>query len=334
MAVVTFGSNILGPSCALTWVALSVLITLTNKHVLITFPFPITLTTLHLVMTSAVARLLAYTQTISLSSQTYPTGPPFYSGRIVLVGLFFGLNLILNNISYMYLSVTFIQMFKAISPIVVIAVGWLVGVYQFQPRTLVVTCIICLGVILSSYGEVAVSYLGILIQVAAIASEAIRLVQIEVLLSPYGLNANPFTSLFLLTPLAALLCFFFAIVIELPTISIDALLSTSWLALLGSAVLAVLLNISAVFVIANVSALTLSICGIPRAMLTMSISSYLWNDQLSPLQMAGFLISSVGLICYSALKVRLQRLSESDHSKQPSSHQYSSTESISRTEEV
>ncbi|KAF5854746.1 hypothetical protein ETB97_012308, partial [Aspergillus alliaceus] len=116
-----------------------------------------------------------------------------YFRCVIPIGITFCLNLSLNNIAYQYLTVSFIQMFKvsfgatrvefiktdihepesqSISPVVVLLSGWLSGLYKVTLPTVISVSLICVGVILSSYGETSFNTLGVIIQFSAVVFEA------------------------------------------------------------------------------------------------------------------------------------------------------------------
>ncbi|KAI9035746.1 uncharacterized protein KD926_002935 [Aspergillus affinis] len=288
------------------WMSLNVVVTLYNKHVLTTFNFPIILTTWHLVVTTLGVKALAMTTPLG-DDLAGCTSMHDHIPSILLVGLAFSLNLILNNAAFAYLSVAFIQMFKTISPVVVFLAGYLTGLYYIHARGLLVVYTICIGVTLSSYTESNPNLIGIIMLCGAMAFEAVRLLLVEILLSSRKQSLNPFLSLYYFSPVCAAFCCIFAVLFEAHRFSLAAVTATGFWTLFGSALSGFMLNVSAVLLISRSSALTLSICGVPKAMVTVFASTALLHEVVTPLQVGGFGIASLGLLGYGFCDVKRRR---------------------------
>ncbi|KAH8422413.1 uncharacterized protein LDX57_000167 [Aspergillus melleus] len=288
------------------WMSLNVVVTLYNKHVLTTFNFPIILTTWHLVVTSLGVKLLAMTTSLG-DDLAECTSMRDHFPSILLVGLAFSLNLILNNAAFTYLSVAFIQMFKTISPVVVFLAGCLTGLYYMHARVSLVVCTICIGVTLSSYTESNPNLIGIIMLCGAMAFEAVRLLLVEILLSSRKQSLTPFLSLYYFSPVCAAFCCIFAVLCEIHRFSLTAIVTTGFWTLLGSAITGFVLNVSAVLLISQSSALTLSICGVPKAMVTVFASTVLLHEVVTPMQVGGFGIASLGLLAYGFCDIKKKR---------------------------
>lgn len=97
------------------WIAMSSATILFNKWILDTleFPFPIILTTWHLAFGTLMTQILARTTTLLDGRKKVKMTGRVYLRAIVPIGFFFSLSLICGNVTYLYLSVSFIQMLKA-----------------------------------------------------------------------------------------------------------------------------------------------------------------------------------------------------------------------------
>lgn len=96
------------------WITMSSSVILFNKWILhyADFPFPITLTTWHLASGTLLTQILARTTTLLDGRKKVKMTGRIYLRAIVPIGLFFSLSLICGNVTYLYLSVAFIQMLK------------------------------------------------------------------------------------------------------------------------------------------------------------------------------------------------------------------------------
>ena len=81
----------------------------------------------------------------------------------------------LGNAAYLYLSVSFIQMLKALMPVAVFGVGCGLGTESYNHGTFMNMVIVTIGVAIASYGEINFVVLGVLLQLAAVMTESSRL---------------------------------------------------------------------------------------------------------------------------------------------------------------
>jgi hypothetical protein len=97
-----------------TWISLSSSVIIFNKWILDTagFRYPIVLTTWHLAFATFMTQILARFTTVLDSRKKVPMTGRIYLRAIVPIGLMFSLSLICGNLTYLYLSVSFIQMLK------------------------------------------------------------------------------------------------------------------------------------------------------------------------------------------------------------------------------
>jgi hypothetical protein len=101
-----------------TWISLSSSVIIFNKWILDTagFRYPIVLTTWHLAFATLMTQILARTTSVLDSRKKVPMTGKIYLRAIVPIGLMFSLSLICGNLTYLYLSVSFIQMLKVGRP--------------------------------------------------------------------------------------------------------------------------------------------------------------------------------------------------------------------------
>jgi hypothetical protein len=86
-------------------------------------------------------------------------------------GLLYAGSLWLSNSSYLYLSVSFIQMTKSLMPGLVYGCGCLVGTEVFKPAVALNMGLIAVGVVVCALGEVNLVLLGLLEQLTALGFE-------------------------------------------------------------------------------------------------------------------------------------------------------------------
>ncbi|CAM8978708.1 unnamed protein product [Rhodiola kirilowii] len=184
------------------WIFLSFTVIVYNKYILdpkmFNWPFPISLTMIHMAFCSTLAFLLVrvfkFVEPVSMSSDLY-----FKS--VVPIGLLYSFSLWFSNSAYIYLSVSFIQMLKAlIACRRLLPSAFLFNKGRFQIQHYANMLAISSGVGIAAYGEAKFNTWGVILQLGAVAFEATRLVMIQILLTSKGISLNPITSLYYVAP--------------------------------------------------------------------------------------------------------------------------------------
>ncbi|GAA6017019.1 hypothetical protein JCM11491_006131 [Sporobolomyces phaffii] len=284
------------------WIALSSSVILFNAWILgkdegdLNFPYPITLTTFHLVYAAIATRIMRrFTPLLDGLDNVEITWQRWYS-NIVPIGALFSGSLIFNNLAYTTLSVPFIQMLKAFTSVAVMGLSVLMGLEQFSKRTAITVVAISFGVMIASYGEVNFVLGGFLSQCIGIAFEATRLVAIQKLLQ--GLRMDPLVSLYYYAPVCAA---FNAVLIPLFegfTPLSEILPTVGPFTLFLNCNIALLLNISVVFLIGCASSLILTLSGVLKDILLVTGAVFLFGNVVTLTQCFGYGVALVGLFIF------------------------------------
>ncbi|KAL1583773.1 hypothetical protein WHR41_07469 [Cladosporium halotolerans] len=282
------------------WISLSSSVILFNKYILDTmgFRFPIVLTTWHLGFATFMTQILARFTNVLDSRKKVPMTGKIYLRAIVPIGVMFSLSLICGNVTYLYLSVSFIQMLKATTPVAVLIASWIMGVAPPNLKTLGNVSFIVLGVIIASYGEIKFVMMGFLFQIAGIAFEATRLVMVQKLLSSAEFKMDPLVSLYYFAPACAVMNGITSLFVEVPHMSWADIEKVGYFVLLANALVAFALNVSVVFLIGKTSGLVMTLCGVLKDILLVVASMMIFRDPVSPLQFFGYSIALGGLVYY------------------------------------
>ncbi|KAK8520309.1 hypothetical protein V6N13_031232 [Hibiscus sabdariffa] len=155
------------------WIFLSFTVIVYNKYILdkklYNWPFPISLTMIHMSFCASLAFLLVkvfrFVDPVSMSKD-------LYISSVVPIGALYSLSLWLSNSAYIYLSVSFIQMLKALMPVAVYSIGVLFKKDSFKTDTMINMVSISFGVGIAAYGEARFDTWGVVLQLGAVAFEA------------------------------------------------------------------------------------------------------------------------------------------------------------------
>uniref|UniRef100_A0A0E0EHK4 Sugar phosphate transporter domain-containing protein n=1 Tax=Oryza meridionalis TaxID=40149 RepID=A0A0E0EHK4_9ORYZ len=154
----------------------------------INFPYPVALTLLHMVFSSVVC--FAITKIFKIVKIEEGMTTDIYISSVIPIGAMFAMTLWLGNSAYLYISVAFAQMLKAIMPVAVFLLGAAFGLEEMSCKMLAIMSVISVGVIVASVGEITISWVGVVYQMGGVVAEALRLIFIEIFLKKKGVRLN------------------------------------------------------------------------------------------------------------------------------------------------
>lgn len=172
-----------------------------------------------------------------------------YIRAVVPIGAFFSLSLICGNLTYLYLSVAFIQMLKATTPVAVLISGWVLGLSKPSLKQFLNVSAIVVGVIIASFGEIHFVTVGFLYQLGGIIFEAIRLTMTQRLLSSPDLKMDPLVFLFYFAPVCAAFNGSVALVWEVPKLAMADVWNVGLFTFFLNGSCAFMLNVSVVVLV-------------------------------------------------------------------------------------
>ncbi|XP_006463391.1 hypothetical protein AGABI2DRAFT_194227 [Agaricus bisporus var. bisporus H97] len=279
------------------WIALSSAVIIYNNYIYNTlqFKYPVFLVTWHLTFAAIGTRVLQRTTNLLDGVKDVHMSKEMFLKSILPIGLLFSGSLILSNTAYLYLSVSYIQMLKAFTPVAILLIQWTFRLQEPNKKLAVIVFMISSGVALASQGELRFNLIGFLTQAAAVAFEASRLVMIQVLL--HNLKMDPLVSLHYYAPVCAAINLLILPFTEglapfyaLPKIGAAIMFS--------NASVAFLLNVAAVFLVGAGSGLVLTLAGVFKDILLITGSVLLFGSSITPLQVFGYSLALIGLVFF------------------------------------
>ncbi|KAL5975811.1 hypothetical protein ACLOJK_020139 [Asimina triloba] len=294
------------------WIFLSFSVIVFNKYILdkkmYGWPFPISLTMIHMLFCSSLAFLLVHVfRAVDLpSSMTRDV----YLSSVVPIGALYSLSLWFSNSAYIYLSVSFIQMLKALMPVAVYSISVILKKDHFNTNTMANMLSISFGVAIAAYGEARFDSWGVLLQLAAVAFEATRLVLIQILLTSKGISLNPITSLYYVAPCCLLFLFVPWVLVEFPALKQTSTFRPDFLVFGTNSVCAFALNLAVFLLIGKTSALTMNVAGVVKDWLLIAFSWSVIKDIVTPVNLVGYGIAFLGVAYYNHLKLQAMKAKE------------------------
>ncbi|KAF9262266.1 TPT-domain-containing protein [Marasmius fiardii PR-910] len=279
------------------WIILSSAVIIYNNYLYNTldFKFPVFTVTWHLTFAAIGTRVLQRTTPLLDGLKDVNVTKDVFLKSILPIGMLFSASLILSNTAYLYLSVSYIQMLKAFTPVAILLISWVIRIQEPSRKLVVIVLLISFGVALASQGELRFNLFGFIVQAAAVGFEASRLVMIQLLL--HSLKMDPLVSLHYYAPVCAVLNLL-ALPFTEGLAPFYELARIGPLILISNASVAFLLNIAAVFLVGAASGLVLTLAGVFKDILLITGSVLIFGYPVTPLQIFGYSIALGGLVAY------------------------------------
>uniref|UniRef100_A0A2P2MMT4 Putative sugar phosphate/phosphate translocator At3g17430 n=1 Tax=Rhizophora mucronata TaxID=61149 RepID=A0A2P2MMT4_RHIMU len=233
-----------------------------------------------------------------------------YATCVIPISAFFSASLWFGNTAYLYISVAFIQMLKALMPVATFLVAILCGTDKARCDVFLNMVLVSVGVVISSYGEIHFNVVGTVYQVTGIFAEALRLVLTQVLLQKKGLTLNPITSLYYIAPCSFVFLFVPWYLLEKPGMEVSQIQFNFWI-FFSNALCALALNFSIFLVIGRTGAITIRVAGVLKDWILIALSTVIFPEStITGLNIIGYAIALCGVVMYNYLKVRDVRASQ------------------------
>ncbi|XP_055801820.1 probable sugar phosphate/phosphate translocator At4g32390 [Solanum dulcamara] len=293
------------------WIFLSFTVIVYNKYILdrklYNWPYPISLTIIHMAFCSSLAYLLVRVfKVVEPVTMTMD----LYCKSVVPIGLLYAFSLWLSNSAYIYLSVSFIQMLKALMPVAVYSIGVLLKKDTFKSDTMGNMVSISIGVAIAAYGEAKFDTWGVMLQLGAVAFEATRLVMIQILLTSKGITFNPITSLYYVAPCCLVFLFIPWIFVEYPLLKDTSSFHFDWVIFGTNSFCAFALNLAVFLLVGKTSALTMNVAGVVKDWLLIAFSWSVIKDTVTPVNLVGYGLAFLGVAYYNHAKLQALKANE------------------------
>lgn len=307
------------------------------------FAFPLFTTSMHMLVQFALSALVLYcvpslrpghsSDGGKSRHESEPNTPimskMYYLTRIGPCGAATGLDIGLGNTSLKFISLTFYS--KIIHPSVWVSANFiamckssslafvLLFAFLFRletPTWRLVTIIagMTAGVVLMVFGEVEFKLGGFVLVISAAFFSGFRWGLTQILLLRNPQTSNPFSSIFFLSPIMFLTLIVLAFPVEgfWPLIAGLKTLSEEWgyltpCFLLFPGCLAFLMTASEFALLQRTSVVTLSIAGIFKEVLTISVASVVFQDTLTLINFIGLGVTLLAIIAYNYIKITKMR---------------------------
>ncbi|XP_049388758.1 probable sugar phosphate/phosphate translocator At2g25520 [Solanum stenotomum] len=295
------------------WIFISFTVIVYNKYILdrklYGWPFPISLTMIQMTFCSSLAFLLVrvfkVVEPVSLSWNVYLT-------CILPIGALYSVSLWLSNSAYIYLSVSFIQMLKALMPVAVYTIGILFKKDTFNYSTMGNMLAISVGVAIAAYGEAKYDSWGVFLLLVGVLFEATRLVMIQILLTSKGIFLNPITFLYYVAPSCLVFLSIPWIFLELPILRQSSRSQFDFAIFGTNSLCAFALNLAVFLLVGKTSVLTMNVAGVVKDWLLIAFSWSVIKDTVTPVNLIGYGLAFLGVAYYNHNKLQAKKSQQAD----------------------
>jgi len=258
----------------------------------------------------------------------------FWFTRILPIGLLSAATIGTGNAVYLYLSVSFTQMLKALTPVYILLCLVLFKVEIPSKNVVMAVTILSLGTMIASIGELNFSWTGFVLQSLADLFEGSRLVLLQMILTH---NMTPIESMYYISPATAVCQLVMVLVYERDALVKEeswAIVAAYWHWFIAGMILGICINFIGMFVIKHTSGLMLKLIGVVRNNCLVLFSILFLGEKTSLIQMIGYFVSVVGFVWYTNLTNGGK--SEASHSHLPisGSRKYSRVSSGEEMDEI
>lgn len=279
---------------------------LANRHIMkdVGFDFPIFVSGIGQVASAVGAYVVTrQMQWYPLEKQDVVTRA-FFINNMLPVAACSAATLIFGNYVYLHLSVSLIQMLKAFTPVITLAM--LAALSIEYPTTKIVFCVVMItvGTCLTTTGEVNFSFIGMIHMLFAMITEGIKLVFSQKLLSNHKFHA--FEALYNFAPATAAIMFLCSVILEFPRLLASGkyvLIFENLPLFLLAGVSGFFVNIATFFVIKRTNAVMIKVMSTARNAGLVFISVLFYGEIVTSTQGLGYLCCLVFFGLYNYYKM-------------------------------
>ncbi|OHT13287.1 Phosphate/phosphoenolpyruvate translocator protein [Tritrichomonas foetus] len=296
------------------WFILNVSLTLLNKSIMEfnKFKFPISLSFIHM----ATSTFLSFIMTCcfhynpsekQIAIQARPDYDNTIMKRIINLSFLFALNIIFGNVSIRYCSVAFVQIVRAIIPMITMILSVIFLNSKFSKWHYLSCFVVCIGVAFSCFGEINLTKFGLFVTVFGCFLSAAKSISVKLSLTG-NYELHSFDLLQRMSPIAAIEMFGLILLTGENKSMVDSkTYEGSFLGIIGcliSGVFAFILNLTNFLATFHTSPLTVTIVGCVKQVLTIILSVIIFDKKITMTNIFGIVVTTFGSLWYGLLKMK------------------------------
>mmetsp|Transcript_154888 Transcript_154888/g.496305 ORF Transcript_154888/g.496305 Transcript_154888/m.496305 type:complete len:449 (+) Transcript_154888:130-1476(+) len=291
----------------LTFMIVGPLLMLLNKDIMqgAGFPYPLTLSSIGLGSSALITHLGVRLGLVSISESSLEIvrGRKWFLVALP-IGVAKAITLAAGNAAYLYLGLGFIQMLKAFTPALVVAVLKLFGLSSPSKMALLCIALLISGALLEVKGELNPSLLGMAFMFTSECCEALNLVMTQKLLQ--NLKFTVSEGLYVLAPPGFISLTLLAAAFEWPSMVENLayrVVLDNPLKFAGAGILGFVVNFVGFLVVQATSSLTSKMLNSVRGMALVVVGVVFYGEVVSSQEAVGYSISMLGFAGYNWLQI-------------------------------
>ena len=293
---------------AVIWILMSAGLVVVNKIILTRtdFNFVISLALSHMVCASGMSRMIFACFPLCENQKIYAViGPLGLAARFGSIGFLFAVSLVCSNAALLRLNVSFVQMMKALNPVIIYVTSICLGLDKPNKYVASSIALVASGVLVAVHGSMDLDSIGMVMQLISIISDALRITVVQSTLHSSEFSVDSLNLMHMIAPATSIFLWFAASIIEMPHMELSHVTKPAPF-ICASAVSAFALNLASYAFIKWSSALTLSITGIIKDILLVIAATTFFGDRMTPSQCVGYSIAIFGILAYNMSLDRLR----------------------------
>ena len=281
-------------------------IILLNKYVLAVTPFhfPIALSSLGVLFGWTASVVGVHTGIISLEKHKDITLTS-WAKTVLPIGFFTGVTLACGNMAYFYLSLSFLQMTKALSPVCLFFILWISGLDRFHLNVFLSIMVIVVGTAVAAYAEVHFTWIGIALIFVAELFEAIKSACYQFLLA--NKSFTMWEGMYFVSPAALIFLSILIYFLELNTMIEEnawGQMTAHPLIFIAAGTLGFGVNYCSLGVIKHAGSLTLKVLAQMKSIILIFAGMAIYGDIVSTQTAIGYATAMVGFAFYNWAKIK------------------------------
>ncbi|KAF9359755.1 Triose-phosphate Transporter [Mortierella sp. NVP85] len=236
-----------------------------------------------------------------------------YVTQVVPCAAAAALEICMANASLMYITLSFYTMIKSSTPIWVLIFAFFFRLEKPRMSLILIIGVIVVGVILTVAGETQFDLTGFILVLSAAVMSGLRWSLTQMLLQKDQLGMdNPVATLYYISPIMFMIMSILSLVIEDPFMQFASSeffndFRSGAITLMmagGGGFLAFAMTVAEFKLIKNTGTVTLSVAGISKEIVVISLSMMIFGDRLTFVNLLGLLVSIGGIMAYNYDKIR------------------------------
>ncbi|KAF9379274.1 Triose-phosphate Transporter [Mortierella sp. AD011] len=236
-----------------------------------------------------------------------------YVTQVVPCAIAAALEICMANASLMYITLSFYTMIKSSTPIWVLVFAFFFRLEKPRWSLILIIGVIVVGVILTVAGEAQFDMTGFILVLLAAVMSGLRWSLTQMLLQKDQLGMdNPVATLYYISPIMFVLMSILSLAIEDPFVQFSSSefftdFNTGLLTMMmagGGGFLAFAMTVAEFKLIKNTGTVTLSVAGISKEIVVISLSMVIFGDRLTFVNLLGLLVSIGGIVAYNYDKIK------------------------------